>query len=351
MSRVVSSFVVCLFIASPLFAHPAALHKQTTVSADFDASGAVDFTDFLLFAAAFGQSVAGDNAKFDLDGSGGVVEFNDFLVFASLFGQGGTDTNDFGNEVTITVEGDLRVIRTNSLPNHETGEFPNDGNPHSISENDAEYSVPATPAAAATTTSVLGSDNRPEYKFGIATNGIVFDPVTAEFWKRDASTGWNIEAIGTLNLGLDENQAHVQPDGTYHYHGVPHGLISSEDGSSHSVLYGYAADGFPIYIVYGTSDPNDSGSSVTSMRPSYRLMTSGKRPVPDGGPGGDWDGTYTQDYEYVDGLGDLDECNGRTGITPDHPEGVYHYFITDSFPFHPRCFKGAPNSSFKLGPP
>ena len=26
-------------------------------------------------------------------------------------------------------------------------------------------------------------------------------------------------------------------------------------------------------------------------------------------------GAFTQDYEYVEGLGDLDQCNGRFGVT------------------------------------
>ena len=53
-------------------------------------------------------------------------------------------------------------------------------------------------------------------------------------------------------------------------------------------------------------------------------------------------GAFTQDYEYVEGLGDLDECNGRMGITPEFPEGIYHYYATDGFPFLQRCVKGTP---------
>ena len=53
-------------------------------------------------------------------------------------------------------------------------------------------------------------------------------------------------------------------------------------------------------------------------------------------------GTFTQDYEYVAGSGsDLDECNGRNGVTPEFPEGIYHYYATNSFPFLQRCVKGA----------
>ena len=53
-------------------------------------------------------------------------------------------------------------------------------------------------------------------------------------------------------------------------------------------------------------------------------------------------GTFVQDWEYVAGLGDLDECNGRTGVTPEFPGGIYHYTVTDTYPFIQRCVKGTP---------
>ncbi|MBK8204496.1 MAG: YHYH protein [Bdellovibrionales bacterium] len=48
----------------------------------------------------------------------------------------------------------------------------------------------------------------------------------------------------------------------------------------------------------------------------------------------------------MSGLGDLDECNGRFSITPEFPDGIYHYFITSEFPFIPRSYRGTPDSSF-----
>ena len=39
-------------------------------------------------------------------------------------------------------------------------------------------------------------------------------------------------------------------------------------------------------------------------------------------------GYYIEDFEYVDGLGDLDIHNGRTCVTPEYPEGIYCYFVT-----------------------
>ena len=51
-------------------------------------------------------------------------------------------------------------------------------------------------------------------------------------------------------------------------------------------------------------------------------------------------GAFTQDFEYIEGYGDLDECNGRIGVTPEFPEGIYYYMVTDDFPFFSRCLKG-----------
>ena len=44
--------------------------------------------------------------------------------------------------------------------------------------------------------------------------------------------------------------------------------------------------------------------------------------------GGDQGYNGIDDWNYVDGLGDLDECNGRFGPTPEYPEGIYHYVST-----------------------
>jgi hypothetical protein len=61
-------------------------------------------------------------------------------------------------------------------------------------------------------------------------------------------------------------------------------------------------------------------------------------------------GTFAQDYHYVAGSGDLDECNGRTGVTPEFPAGTYFYLITDGYPYVPRCVKGNP-AMVEDGPP
>jgi hypothetical protein len=58
-----------------------------------------------------------------------------------------------------------------------------------------------------------------------------------------------------------------------------------------------------------------------------------------------------QDYEYVAGLGELDACNGRDGVTPEYPRGTYYYVVTAAYPFIPRCWVGTPDQSFSRGRP
>lgn len=255
-----------------------------------------------------------------------------------------TPSNVLSNRVSITIEGEARVIRANGLPDHQMGQFPNAHNPNTPSAQNYVFRVPLHPQVAAKLTPV-GMQN-----FGIAVNGVVFDPAAAEWWQRDRSSGWQYEPMtGHLNLGVDQNNAHVQPGGVYHYHGLPTGLLAKvKDAKSRMVLIGWAADGFPIYAPWGYAKANDATSGLKTMKSSYRLK-QGTRPS---GPGGTYDGTFIADFEYVSGAGDLDECNGRFGVTPEFPEGTYHYFVTSAFPFIPRFYKGTPDRSFeRRGPP
>lgn len=244
------------------------------------------------------------------------------------------------NFVEIVVRDDFRFITSNGIPNHATGRFPNRGNPNSIQEQRYTFRVPANPQIAD-----LLTDARRQ-PFGVALNGVPFDPGTAEFWNNDPN--WCYEALsGLINLGLDNNNAHVQPGGAYHYHGLPIGLIEQLRAEKKIAMVGYAADGFPIYTAYGYADAQNANSAIKEMRSSYRLK-SGQRV---NGPSGKFDGTFVQDWEFVKGAGDLDECNGRFAVTPEYPNGIYHYYITKDYPFIPRYHRGTPDESFRRRPP
>ncbi|UZD89687.1 YHYH protein [Cognatishimia activa] len=243
------------------------------------------------------------------------------------------------NRVSITTSGNTRTIRANGVPDHAVGRFPNRGNPNRIKAQSYTFKVSTNPTVG------LATGMRRGGLFGVAVNGVPFDPGAAEFWMGNPRSGWQYEALGgAVRLGLDENYGHVQPTGAYHYHGLPVGLMQELGWSSkaESPLIGYAADGFPIYAITAQVD-----GTVKKMQSSYRLK-SGNRP---GGsaPSGDYDGTFVQDYAYVAGSGDLDQCNGGYVKTQDYPNGTYAYFLTESFPVVPRCLVGTADRSFSKG--
>lgn len=241
-----------------------------------------------------------------------------------------------GSKVTISLENGYRIFRANGLPDHTPGQFPNRGNPNAISAQSYTFRVTLNPK-----TNAVPRDGRGAW-FGVALNGVPFEPGTGEFW--NGQREWNFEAkSGFINLGLDQNNAHVQPTGAYHYHGLPTGLMAKLGGDGKKMLLvGSAADGFPIYTSFGHSIATNATSPLKKMRSSWQLKKGDRS----GGPGGKPDGKFTADYEYVAGSGDLDECNGRFGVTPEYPQGIYHYYITEEFPQLARQWRGTPDASF-----
>ena len=248
------------------------------------------------------------------------------------------------NSVSIMIEGEYRVIKSNGWPDHTPGTFPRRGNPNTIATQNYSFRVPTKPKASEQ------PERRGGWWWGVALNGIPFEPGTAETWNNDPQSGWRYEAAtGFLNLGLDEHHAHVQPNGSYHYHALPTGLIERLGGDGKKMRHiGWAADGFSIYTSWAYSTAKDDKSALRKMKPAYRLK-QGARPAQADGPGGSYDGRFTQDFEYVKDSGDLDDCNGRFGVTPQFPDGTYYYCITAEFPFVPRMWRGVPDQSFSKG--
>lgn len=263
------------------------------------------------------------------------------VLFPELLLQWLVPMADAKAHIRVDQAGGFRYIEADGIADHATGRFPNSGNPNSIKAQNYRYRMPLEPHPAGRETPVRHDT------FGVAINGVPFDAATAEYWNRDRRADWNIEALtGHMNLGLDRNNAHVQPNGAYHYHGLPIGLLDQYDYRNKPLLIGYAADGFPIYGPYGYRTSNDAASGMKPLKPGYQTK-SGTRPGGRSGPGGPYDGTYSKDWEYLPGSGDLDRCNGREGVTPEYPQGTYYYVITAEYPFIPRCWVGEPDHSFK----
>lgn len=237
-----------------------------------------------------------------------------------------------------------RALVANAIPDHEVGTFPNAANPNTITEQVVDATMPISPVLTDTATELGG----PRGPTGYVLNGVKMDPGTAGTCTdaADCNLGgnggsWSIEALGQagFDFGTDTNNAHVQPTGEYHYHGLPEGFITLRGGNASTMtLIGWASDGFPIYARYGYISATDASSGLKSVTGSYQFVSTvnASRPAVASYPLG----TFTQDYEYAAGVGDLDECNGRTGVTPEFPEGTYHYYATETYPFMPRCVKG-----------
>jgi hypothetical protein len=249
-----------------------------------------------------------------------------------------------------TCSSTMRTMTSNNLPNHTVGTFPNSGNPNAIAaRTGTTFSAKLVPVAS-TSTAIANV-------IGYALNGVKFDPATAGTCASTITSSsncnlaggtdtWKIEALGqtTFNFGVDTNNAHVQPTGDYHYHGMPEGILTNAGASSTSpkmVLMGWALDGYPIYGRYGYTTATDATSALKVIRGSYVVDTvaDAGRPSTALVPLG----AFTSDWNYVAGSGDLDDCNGRFGATPDFPNGIYHYYATDTYPYLPRCMKGTTN--------
>ncbi|MGE0333363.1 MAG: YHYH protein [Ramlibacter sp.] len=248
--------------------------------------------------------------------------------------------NSFLNLVStaaISCSGTQRTITGNGVPDHTPGTFPNSGNPHAIAAQNVRFTNTTSPAVVSSTGTAVS------HILGYANNSIKFDPSTAESYQNAGV--WKIEALNQtyFALGLDSSNAHVQPGGAYHYHGMPEGYITRLNKGTAMTLVGFAVDGFPMYARYGYNTATNAASGTRVIVSSYRMKTtpSSGRPSTTAVPMG----TFTQDYEYVAGLGDLDECNGRFGVTPEFPSGIYHYYITDSYPYIQRCVKGTAAST------
>lgn len=252
----------------------------------------------------------------------------------------------FTSESAWSCTDTTRELTANGIPDHEVGTFPSAANPNTIAEQDVSASYTLAPTQTDTASELGG----PRGTTGYVLNGIKIDAGTGGSCDDtgtacslgDPSGSWSIEALGqsSFDFGTDDNNAHVQPGGAYHYHGMPEGFISKRGGDSSTMtLIGWAADGFPIYARYGYSTADDASSELRAMEGSYQFIAdvSSSRPSVATYPLG----TFRQDWEYVAGSGDLDECNGRLGVTPEFPQGIYHYYATDSYPFFQRCVKGS----------
>jgi hypothetical protein len=192
--------------------------------------------------------------------------------------------------ITITREGDERVVRANNLPDHTTGTFPvqasdpayqYDRNPNTIREQDVLLTLPATPSAAGAPSCV------PMGMIGFARSGAaIYNALDAG--GRDA----------VAHEIQDHCSGHPQQAGQYHYHSLSACFADAAVGA-HSALVGYARDGYGIY-----------------------------------GPKGEGGKTLKNE--------DLDACHGHEHVIDwdGVPTRLYHYHTTAEYPYTVGCYHG-----------
>lgn len=199
-------------------------------------------------------------------------------------------SNLFDGSRSFVVDGDVRVLTTNALPDHGVGTYPisrtddayqYDRNPHEVTAQDYQFEVPANPTANAEP-SCLGFG-----AIGILDSGV---PIFNAF------DGRGDDAVA--NEIQDACDGHPESSGQYHYHSLSRCLEDLSPGT-HSERLGYALDGFGFHGRYG-----EGGVALTND--------------------------------------DLDECHGHThdiewdGATAE----MYHYHATWEFPYSLGCFRG-----------
>ncbi len=186
----------------------------------------------------------------------------------------------FSKNVKVSFDDKFMIVESDGIPNHETGQFPNEHNPNSIRKQNYRFLIPLHPQQAEKTTTL------PMGPIGVAINGI-------PFYNQYNAQGKNAVEGPTAEI-FDSCCGHPDQLGRYHYHKYPvcihNPFKDQEEAGKHSPLIGYAFDGFAIY-----------------------------------GPNGE-DGKPPQD---------LDECNGHSDSTRG-----YHYHVTAKFPYILGAYRG-----------
>jgi hypothetical protein len=209
-----------------------------------------------------------------------------------------TGSVSYPGALSVTRIGSIRHITANDLPlTHTTGLFPiqpgttafqyDPGNRAGIAAHSIDLRLPAKPKLAKA--SCVGGE------VGILNTGVaLFDGFDAD--------GFDAPA----HEMQDSCSGHPNNAG-YHYHSLPACLNTGKSGR-HSNQIGWALDGFPLF-----------------------------------GPRGE-NGEYMKDN-------DLDACHGH--IHKIKIDGkvrrLYHYHVTQQFPYSAGCFRGAPGAMTVLG--
>jgi hypothetical protein len=239
----------------------------------------------------------------------------------------------FQCEVSVSVSSTEMNVNSNGIPNHDwvSAFGPGDVQSHT-------WSIPLNPTndttGGHTSTNCPAANGQWECaadrgQVAVAANGVpIFGP--------EEGPGGDAVALDFFYFTEDRQPidlgycgAHAGPTGV-HYHwdamcqywepetgetmqDYDWSLI---DSTKHSPIIGWSFDGYPIYGMYTWDD----AGAVKGMKSSYEVERTSES--------GDQGYNGIDDWNYVSGSGDLDQCNGRYGPTPEYPEGTYYYVST-----------------------
>ncbi|MEM9515254.1 MAG: YHYH protein [Actinomycetota bacterium] len=217
---------------------------------------------------------------------------------AALFVAGPSVNPDLAApESSAVCVGDNIVITSNGIPDYTYIET----SPGSPQAGDLQFTIPADPEVAATTTAVPA--------LGTAAVSLTGIPI---YGPTEGTGGDVLSLVGALS----ECGSHNGPTG-FHIHlfgtsATTDCLFTPEAAAAAPQLLGYALDGYPIYT------GNDQYTSSWELTDASLFATD----------------TWAA-HSYVEGSGDLDECNGLVDES-----GNYAYYTTDTFPYVLGCYTG-----------
>ncbi|MGB0602224.1 MAG: YHYH protein [Candidatus Poseidoniaceae archaeon] len=275
-------------------------------------------------------------------------------------------------EVSITLNETHLIITTNGLPNHDfesTLACSQAGD--CATAQSYTWSIPRSPvrddAGGHDSTNCPEANGDKECApdrgaVAVAINGVpIYGPEDGPGGDAVAAHhGVYNEDRQPIELGICHG--HAAQGGTYHYHAdgncmhwhpaegesiendydesTIQAVAQNTYDGNHSKVIGVAFDGYPIYGFWGYDDQ----MNVVEMKSSYQLKA------------GETGYNGIDSYEYVEGLGHLDACNGHFGPTPDFPQGIYHYHTTMQngngdmgFPYFLICYHGEADMSSDAG--
>ncbi|MEM7345664.1 MAG: YHYH protein [Chloroflexota bacterium] len=191
------------------------------------------------------------------------------------------------------------TISSNGIPNFEFVRV----TPSDLFAKDQQWNIPLTLQVADQPSDIplIGP-------VAVAVNGLpIYGP-------NEAEPTWGDPYLDQI---LDYCNGHMNQN-SYHYHARPDCLFQNMEGNP-SLVIGYAFDGYPILAPYICVDADCT--SVQKVESSWQRTQNVEAA---------WDA-----HSYVEGSGDLDQCNGRTLV-----DGSYAYFATDTFPYILGCYRG-----------